>query len=351
MKLFKKNLSALSITRIFLVGVFLTGMVSAAESAEAASQGVSVLPAIIEEEINAGAEKEYFLTIRNLTATTSTYFLEVTDIVGVREGGVPVLATPDELAPFGASSFIQLSKSEIVLNPQEVAKVPYLLRVSDEVVPGSYFAGIIVEAPAPKIETSGAAVGYQVVSIVNVRVSGDVSGSLRLSDFEVKPETGDEEGRLLPITIQLDNQSPILFQPTGSVVIKNWWGREVFSQTINPAKHSIFPKSQRNFTATWEPSRLAYGPYTIELQLSYNNEETQLLSDEIVYWRLPTIATMVVGGLILVSTISLIGWFFFSHYLRPRIYTDSLRRKRKHRKRVLFFMLTAFVILMIYLVA
>jgi len=66
------------------------------------------------------------------------------DAITASDGGVSIDATLGE-TPSGAGSWIQLSESEVTLEPNEERSIPFTVNIPDGISPGEYAATIVTE--------------------------------------------------------------------------------------------------------------------------------------------------------------------------------------------------------------
>jgi hypothetical protein len=252
-----------------------------------AQSGVSISPALIEETLDPGFEKEYRLSIENLENTERTFYLSTRNIRDVRPGGVPVFANDgDEPTGMELADWIDLSTTEVVIDAQGSVNVPFTLRVPDNASPGSHFGGVFVSLEAPELERSGAAVGYDVANIISIRVAGDVDESASIRQFSTGKFIYGAQN--IDFTVRIENSGNVLVRPFGPVQIKNMLGQTVDTFTFNEPQSGVFPGRTRDFQFDWEGQGVGFGRYEVILSAVYGDiGAKQTISSTASYWVLP----------------------------------------------------------------
>lgn len=274
---------------ITVVMTFLFSFLMLTQMTHAQVSGISITPAVIEETLDPGAEKQFTLTVQNLDTAESTFYLFTRNISGVREGGIPVFATNDsERTGYELADWIALSVSEITLAPGDSTTVDFTMRVPGEASPGSHFGGVFISMEPPQIEGSGAAVGYQVANIITIRVAGDavVQGGIRqfsTSRFMYSAPVVDFE-------VRIENSGNVLIRPAGPLEVYNMLGNKVGTMMFNEEQSAVFPGDTRSFTnLRWDGGTTGFGRYEAILSPVYGEQGSkQTMSSTLTFWVLPT---------------------------------------------------------------
>ncbi len=109
------------------------------------SAGVTLKPATIEEKIDPGTTKTFSTSIRNESAFEQTYYLGSRDIIGVRDGSVPVYADENVVpTPLDMSSWITLTTNSVTVPAGGEVPVSFSVNVPPDAPPCNHFAGIFV---------------------------------------------------------------------------------------------------------------------------------------------------------------------------------------------------------------
>ena len=228
--------------------------------------GIGISPAIVEpaKQFNPGDVEQFTVEISNLNTVDQTFYLTTRDIIGVREGGVPIFADDSsEKTGYEISDWLTLSVDQLSLRPGETANVSFVMNVPAEVSPGSHFGSIIVSAEPPKLRASGAGIGYEVANIISIRIAGDAQESARIRQFSTdKYIYGATD---VDFTVRIENEGNTLIKPIGPLEVKNMFGKQVALLSFNESQAAIFPKTvsnpegTREFAINWTDESPGFG--------------------------------------------------------------------------------------------
>jgi hypothetical protein len=272
------------------------------------SAGVGIRPAIVEDKMDPGEVRQYSVQLNNLSGVDQTYYLSKRDIVGVREGGVPIFAESDlEKTGYEISEWITLDKDQVFIPAEGSAMVNYILSVPDSVSPGSHFGSVIVSVEPPEIRTSGASIGYEVANIISIRVAGDLKELAGIRQFATSQYIYGKT--LVDFEARIENEGNTLVKPTGPLEIYNMFGKKVAQLNFNDSQAGVFPSSTREFLLTWEDGGVGFGRYEALLSLGYGEEgRRNTISSTVTFWILPmNIIGPAAAGLLLLLGVVYLG--------------------------------------------
>ena len=277
----------------FLLSFFYAGTASLALAQGAA--GIGIAPAIIEpaEQFEPGATAQFTVEVSNLNTIEKTFYLSTRDIIGVRDGGVPIFAdSTSEKTGYEISDWLTLSAQEIFLLPGETKNVTILMNVPQEVSPGSHFGSMIISAEPPKLRSSGAGIGYEVANIISIRIAGDALESARIRQFSTSQYIyGKTE---VDFNVRIENEGNTLIKPIGPLEVKNMFGKQVAMLKFNESKASVFPRTvtnpegTREFDIKWLDESPGFGRYEALLSVVYGEQGSiNTISSTVTFWILP----------------------------------------------------------------
>lgn len=310
--------------------------------------GVSIQPATIERAADPGDVFETSVTVKNLSDTTQTYYIFTRDIVGVRENNAPEFAQDgQELTGFELSSWVELREEPYTVAPNESVTVPIKVNIPTTASPGSHFGGVFVSIEPPRIRTVGASVGYEVASIVSLRISGDTLINAQIREFSTEKIIHGSTN--VNFNVRIQNSGNVLVRPHGPLEVYNMFGRQVYSNTFNETLGGVFPGVIRSFKTSWRDENPGFGRYQAILSLIYETDEGNRTIDATVsFWILPlNIVGPVLGGL---AVLLLVGYFVVRIYVKRMVQqaTGSRRqfvRARRKSKQVSMLTLISIVLL------
>lgn len=328
-------LSPNHVIKALMIAAILAFIAPLASSAQTDSAGVRLIPALIgnEEIVNPGEQKTYDVQIQNTSQREQTYYLFTRDIEGVEQGGQPVFARPGaEKTGYEISEWITLGSTEVTVASNEQANVRLEVRVPDSASPGGHFGALFVsqEPPEDVLRGSGALVGFQVASIISLRVAGDV-----VEDAMIRSFTTDQliyGSAEVSFNAEIENKGNVLVRPTGLLSITNMLGEEVAQVRFNDDRAGVFPGSRRTLSYLWEDDRISIGQYTAKISLLYGSEEGQrTMTSEVSFWVLP--GSIIWPALGVLAAILLITYVAINVYVRSAVEQATGNRRVVRRKR------------------
>jgi hypothetical protein len=323
----------MSLLVILLASIFIAYSNSSVVDAQQQSAGARVAPAIEEGRIDPGDVYTGRITITNLESSPRTYRVVTRDISKTTNAGVPVFSEPGEITGFELSQWITPSASEITLEPGEEQEVTYVVSVPEDASPGGHFGGIFFFADAERQRETGAGVGYQIGTIMNFRISGDIIEEAQIREFLTdKSLYGDAS---VAFGVEVENQGNVLIRPRGPIDITDMFGKKVAVLRINDSGGAVLPNQRRTYSVRWEEEGLAFGRYEAIVALLYGEEGRKTISAATSFWILPLRIIMPIAGtLIIVILLIYFGMRFYLHRRLQDMYRTSRRlSSHKHIRR------------------
>lgn len=297
----------------FVLAVLLVGTPLSALAAEA--EGIELSPAVFQEKADPGGTYTFRVNVRNVSETEKTLYVTARDIKGINESGTPEFASEGEPTPYNLSTWISLPETEVVVPPGGQTSVPFTVTVPKDATPGGHFGGIFLESKAPRLRQTGAGVGFNVGSLINLQISGDIVEEARVREFS----TGQLLYDKLPVAfdIRLENKGNTLVRPSGFVEVIDMFGKEVASISVNENAGGTFPQSERTYNVVWKESDFAFGRYQALATLVYGDEVRKTLTATAAFWVLPIVPiASVLGG---VLAFILILYFGIRMHIQKRL--------------------------------
>jgi hypothetical protein len=310
---------------IFVTACFYT-VVSAQQQA-----GVRISPALIEESLDPGIEKDYTLIIENQEQSERKFYLSSRNISDVTETGNPIFAKdPNEVTGMELASWIELSQSEITLGANQRAEVAFKMRLPQDASPGSHFGGIFISIDPPDIENSGAAVSYQVANIISIFVSGEVDENANIRQFSTdKYFYGSKD---VDFNIRIENPGNVLVRPIGPLEIHNMLGQQVGTFIFNESEAAVFPGKTREYVFDWKGDGVGFGRYEAVLSAVYGEYGgKKTISSSVSFWILPM--SIIGPALGVLAVILLITFLIVRIYINRTLAKMSYGNTRLVRSR------------------
>ena len=318
----------------FLVTLLLFVVPSRAARAESPG-GITIIPATIERLANPGETITETLKITNVNDEQKEFYLYKRNIKGVEEGGVPVFAQDDtERTGYEIADWVALQTEPIEVEPHSDYFLDITINVPETASPGSHFGGVFVSAEPPKLRETGAGVGYEVGTILSIRISGDIVDTARIRSLS----TGKlfYTSKKVDFNTKVENQGNILIRPRGPLEVRSMFSNKSSSMMINENLAGVFPGAVRDFAFMWEEEGLGFGRYEAILALVYDGKDGQKTIDaSVTFWIFPMkiIVPIVIGF----ASIFIIGWLFMKFYIRHALMRAAGGRRipmQRYRRQV-----------------
>lgn len=323
--------------------------------ANAQEVGVSITPARIDDSLDPGSVRQYQVTIRNLYDAEQTFYIFTRNIKTTLPGGAPVFAeTNQEKTGYELADWILVETPAITLAGGESAPVSFVMTVPEDASPGGHYGGLFVSVDPPELEGSGAAVGYQVANILDIRVSGEAIEQANIRQFSTsKYFYGSQE---VDFSVRIDNTGNVLVKPTGPLEVYNMLGDKVGSLTFNESQAGVFPGGSRTFeNIVWKGDSIGFGRYEAILSPVYGDEGAkQTMSSTVTFWILPM--NIIGPALGILALIILVTFFSVRIYIKRSLaHLQPGRRMVRQRRRngpsgLLLFTMVVLVVTALFLI-
>lgn len=279
------------------------GLILAAWCCPQSIQAATVTPESAQLQVGAGERVHQTVTFENDSEQVQTYQVSVS--------GVSFGASADDLRfePLTAeqSAWINIDKTEFLLSPRGTQSVEVTVDVP--VAQPAQTLTLAVIASAELGEQGGIGVSSGLASILFVTIGQGLQPNLSITSFGAVPASDHR----LPIKFAalITNSGSGLSQPQVGVVIKNIWGHEVATLSMNPTGRRVPNDTNRVFSVDWEGSAWRLGPYTVDLYVFPDDSATVLTSStSVVLFSWQMLGVLAVGTLALGVAVTL--------YLRAR---------------------------------
>ncbi|MFC1631338.1 hypothetical protein ACFL1I_00115 [Candidatus Omnitrophota bacterium] len=193
----------------------------------------------------------------------------VNDLVYLPDGSNDFLASGT--TPWSVADWVKISPTEFEVPPGEPKQVRYIVEIPPGAQGGRY--GVVFFEISPRLQElkdkTGAAVNLRIGSIFLLVAKGTEVNSAELIDLKVG--SADAAGSFA-ISCNIRNDSNILVRPFGTVKILSDASTELAEVMINESKSGVLPGTSRQFSATYDQTKLAPGEYSALAVLDYGGE-------------------------------------------------------------------------------
>jgi hypothetical protein len=292
-----------------------------ATTVHAASNGLGVTPRR-DFTVQPGKSVSDTLYIQNLSLSQDLQVdVKMIDFGAANETGTPALQLGDNtpLTPWSLKPFTKLPASTTIAAGKS-ANVPITISIPANQGAGSYYSAIEYTAVNPQTKAR-LNIAASTASLLFVTVPGNAKEQLSLKQFGAWQSNTNKDGNGVfsgmfvsgspkEFAYRLENGGNIAEQPSGSMIIKNMFGRTVKEiQDANPKKQLVLlgqtrriqvcantsvldskdPNGQQAQQSTCDDPGLLPGRYTAEIALFYgiNGSNTQEIIGKATFWYMP----------------------------------------------------------------
>jgi hypothetical protein len=277
-----------------VLGVGLFSGISPAQAQNAID--VKVQPALFEQTVNPGDKFSTSITVSNPGTVSRQFTIGVQDISGMKGSGEPIFTT-SSVPEYGVSSWVSLGSTLVTVPPGGSVVVPFTITIPKTAGPGGHYGAIFISQGATKPTFNGSGLGYNVGALIELRIAGDAKQLAEIKEFST--DKSFYQTPSVNFTTIVANEGNVLLQPRGPIDITNMFGQKVGTAIVNDQAASIFPGTQRSFTATWGGSGFAFGQFTAITTLNYGDTENKTVSASTSFWVIPVVPIAVVLGSII----------------------------------------------------
>ncbi len=298
---------------VLLAGVVLFGGVSRAQTA-GIGLNIKVAPALFEQTVNPGDQFSTSITISNPDTVAHQFSVGVQDISGMQGSGEPIFTT-SSVPEYGLSSWVSLGETEISIPAGGNVTVPFTITVPKNAGPGGHYGAIFISSGASRPTSNGSGLGYNVGALIELRIAGNATEQAEIKEFSTDKSLYQTPS--VTFTASIANEGNVLIQPRGPIDITNMFGQKVGTVIVNDQAASIFPGTQRSFTASWGGNGFAFGQFTAITTLNYGDTENKTVSASATFWVIPVVPIAAVLGSIIFFI--LIFVWAVKAYVRKRV--------------------------------
>jgi hypothetical protein len=233
------------------------------------SADISASPFVIDKEAKPRDIIKGEVSLKNMTGHKVMVFPDVKDYA-------------KDAGPGSMTSWIELSRGVIEIDPGETRAVPYLLHVNYDAKPGYYHAVMWFGTGSFRAEAESNP-GRATEILVNVKVLDDAIERLQLATFIPDRQIFPTEEAQFSFGLQ--NTGNRLVAPGGNLRIFDRRGREIAVVPVNTEKAIIAPEGKELLAAAWNAEGM-FGRYKAVLDLEYGGQSKQI-TDTTFFWVLP----------------------------------------------------------------
>ena len=173
--------------------------------------------------------------------------------------------------------------NEIFVKSGDKGVANFSIQVSDSAKAGSYFLALAIQ---PSSGSNGVGLAGQVVSILNLQVSGMVGESLKINKWEQKINKKDKNNWYFNLDLENIGQMDVLLG--GSLLVKTWGGQKLFQEKLSLGNR-LLPNTHRFVRPQIDLAKnkpALPGLYIVQAQIKYGKTQ-QNISSSVYVWYWP----------------------------------------------------------------
>lgn len=290
----------------------------AAPAPQGGGQALEIGPTVLNLSGDPDATVKSEVKLRNVSDKSMIVTSEINNFTaGNSENGDPrVITDTTEPNPYSMISWFK-PLSDLTLKPKQMVTLPVSINIPKDAAPGGYYAAVRFTGHPADIDGTGVSLSASIAALVLMKVNGVAKENMSLQEFSARQNSitgGVFESIPIQFTTRIKNDGNIHEQPTGSIVVKDMFGKPVVTLAVNADRRNVLPQSIRKFETSLDSSgignRVLFGRYTADLSLTYGANNTSI-TKQISFWVIPY---RIIG----LGILALVALFFLFRFLVRR---------------------------------
>lgn len=279
-----------------------------------------------------GEKIQVAVKVRNASGQTIRIDSSIADFILDEDGETPVPVVDSTSNRWSLASWVVLSPTSQILEPNELGLVNVIIDVPADALPGGHYAMIVHRPSLDLSKRTGETVALDSASSVNQRVGtlvyglvdGPINEEAFVTNFSFPKLT---EYGPVPFSFTVENVSDIHITPRTTIEISDVLGRQV--DTITVDSKNVFPLFKRDFNGTWEKV-WGTGYYRAKLTMSFGTTGKVVMANT-SFWLLPYKLLALAAGILVILLVVISGLYRF-WYRRQRVVKAHLAELEKKVK-------------------
>lgn len=277
--------------------------------------GVQVSPTRSDLSVLPGEQKEFSVTVKNVTQGPITVKSFFNDFESDNISGEPkIIVDPNRQLPNSMKSFVK-GVSDFTLESNETREVKLTVDVPANATPGGYYGALrfaaIPQGTADTPADTQVSLTASVASLVFVEVSGNITEQIQVDS--VKVLNGDKASSLFfkqpdKVNVAITNKGNSFSKPFGRVAVTRG-STEVFAYELNnkDPRGTILPNSSRTFNDEVKNVN-KFGRYTVTASISHG-QGGEVIIQKASFWYIPT-WVLIVAAVVLLLLIGAVIYMY-----------------------------------------
>jgi len=214
-----------------------------------------------------------------------------------------------------AENWVISQTDEVSVKAGNTGVLNFSIKIPNETIAGSYFLGLAVEP-----SSSGGSVGLsgQIITLLNLQVSGTVNESLKIDKWEIDNIKSNKNNWNFKLDLVNNGQMDLLMN--GKMIVKNWSGQKL-SQEKLLLGNRLLPNTFRFVRPQLDLAKNSIvlpGLYMVQTEIEYGKTKQSISSTTFV-WYWPLWSKILIGFVGLFFTILVI------------VFVRKIKSKKRHK--------------------
>ena len=259
--------------------------------------GITISPAVVDKEIEAGKSHDDKITVLNRGTVNFDYKVYAS---GFTVDGEDYNPTYQGTENADASKWFSFSgETNGTLKSGDMKEIPVSINVPAGTAGGSYYAVVFAETVPDQAQSTGVSTQKRVGTVFYITVPGEVSRKGDVATWDVKSLQKEP----LTALLRLSNDGSVYYRADVKVSVTDIFGKEKFKYSADPA---VVPGKTRRTQIEWKDGA-SFGLFKVGGEVKINGETKKLATKYVLVASTPMRIALV--GLLFVFLVSLVAVF------------------------------------------
>lgn len=269
-------------------------IVMAHQSGAQSGQAFTISPPLLDMNATPGQTVNARIKLTNVSVGTLTMSAQTNDFGVKNETGEPnIIFDESQSTPYSMKNWIALPK-DFTLKSKQTRELVVPITVPKNAEPGGHYVVVRFTGASEASDSNQVSLSASIGSLILLKVAGNISQQASVEDFYAATPKFEKQSFFetppVELVARIRNGGNIHVKPTGTVTVKDMFGKEVKILRLNGdpadkknAPGSILPQSVRRFNVALNDG--SFGRYTATMNLTYG--EGQSLQQTVSFWIVP----------------------------------------------------------------
>ena len=267
------------------------------------SRALTLTPTSKEVTLTPGQKSPVTIELKNETQKALELTAEVVNFTAKGENGEPEFdfnATPIDLA-----TWIEVNPGPFTVAAGATQSVDVVINTPATATAGGYYAAVFFNEFTAAEEPSQVNIESKLGTLFLATVKGSYAESAKIATFQTKDGKTNYSGGPVAFKLRFQNTGDVHLNPSGTVTIKNMFGKAVKTIQINKDSGATLPGSIREYAvSSWSDVGNAFGQYTAVVALTGG---TASATKSISFWMISTLGIIITVAVVILLIVLIIA--------------------------------------------